>query len=281
MKVACHGICTNYCNAMTEIRIAKEAGYDGMEFLARKLMRYLENGGTTQALRQRVKDYGLEIGIVNAFMNIELWRKKERAEMLHKAERYTRITAELDCPTLMIHPLFALNGAPYNQVMDIMTDNIGAIAEIGKWYGVRYQIELIAYTPFNTLEQALKIINDVNTGNLGMVVDFWHLHAAGINTPADVAAMDPSLIYDIHFCDGRQPRLGEVWNEDVLRNYLPGEGEIDIQAWTNAVLSTGYDGWWAPELASPLHWEDDLLDISRVCLDNMRSYIEKGKEMLA
>lgn len=281
MKTACHGICTNYCNVMTEIHIAKEAGYDGMEFLARKLMRYLENGGTTQALRQRVKNYGLETGIVNAFMNIELWRKDERAEMLHEAERYTRITAELDCPTLMIHPLFALNGVPYNQVMDIMTDNIGAIAEIGKRHGVRYQIELIAYTPFNTLEQGLKIINDVNAGNLGMVVDFWHLHAAGINTPADVAAMDPSLIYDIHFCDGRQPRLGEVWKEDILRNYLPGQSDIDVQAWTNAVLSTGYDGWWAPELASPLHWEDDLLDISRVCLDNMRSYIEKGKEMLA
>jgi sugar phosphate isomerase/epimerase len=165
--------------------------------------------------------------------------------------------------------------------MEVMTDNIGAIAEIGKRHGIHYQIELIAYTPFNTLEQGLKIIKDVGTGNLGMVVDFWHLHAAGINTPADVAAMDPNLIYDIHFCDGRQPRLGEGWKEDILRNYLPGEGDIDVQAWTNAVLSTGYDGWWAPELASPLHWEDDLLDISRVCLNNMSSYIEKGKEMLA
>lgn len=281
MKTACHGICTNYCNVATEIRLAKEAGYDGMEFLARKLMRYLENGGTTRTLRERVQAVGLETGVINAFMNIELWRGAERAEMLRQAERYTQITAELDCPTLMIHPLFALNGAPHDQVMAVMMDNIGTIAEIGKRYGVRYQIELIAYTPFNTLEQGLKVIHGVNTGNLGMVVDFWHLHAAGINTPADVAAMDPSLIYDIHFCDGRQPRLGEAWKEDVLRDYLPGQGDIDVQAWTNAVLSTGYDGWWAPELASPRHWEDDLLEISRVCLDNMRAYIERGKEALA
>lgn len=278
MKAACHGICTNYCNVMTEVRLAKEAGYDGMEFLARKLMRYLENGGTATVLRDCVQSSGLETAVVNAFMNIELWRREARVEMLREAERYTRITAELDCPTLMIHPLFALNGAPYDQVMDVMTDNIGAIAETGRRYGVRYQIELIAYTPFNTLEQGLKVIRDVGTGNLGMVVDFWHLHAAGINTPADVAAMEPSLIYDIHFCDGRQPRLGEGWREDILRNYLPGEGDIDVQSWTNAVLSTGYDGWWAPELVSPLHWEDDLLDISRVCLRNMRSYIERGKE---
>ena len=281
MKTACHGICTNYCNVMTEVRLAKEAGYDGMEFLARKLMRYLENGGTTKALRERVQAFGLETGIVNAFMNIELWRKEERGAMLREAEKYTLITAELDCPTLMIHPLFALNGVPYNQVMEVMTDNIGAIAEIGRKYGVRYQIEPIAYTPFNTMQQGLKVISDVGSGNLGMVVDFWHLHAAGINTPADVAAIDPSLIYDIHFCDGRQPRLGETWKEDVLRNYLPGEGNIDVQAWTNAVLSTGYDGWWAPELASPRHWEDDLLAISKVCLENMRFYIERGKEMLA
>lgn len=280
MKTACHGICTNYCNVMTEVRLAKEAGYDGMEFLARKLMRYLENGGTTKALRQRVEAFGLESGIVNAFMNIELWRRDERAAMLREAERYTQIAAELNCPTLMIHPLFALNGAPYNQVMEVLTDNIGAIAETGKRYGIRYQIELIAYTPFNTLEQGLKIIRNVGSGNLGMVIDFWHLHAAGINTPADVAAMDPSLIYDIHFCDGRQPHLGEAWQEDILRNYLPGQGEIDIQAWTNAVLATGYDGWWAPELASPRNWEADLLEISRLCLENMKTYIENGKKVL-
>ena len=279
MKSACHGICTNYCNVMTEVRLAKEAGYDGMEFLARKVMRYLENGGTTKALRERVESYGLETGIVNAFMNIELWKKEEREQMLRDAEKYTQITAELNCPTLMIHPLFALNGAPYNQVMEVMTDNIGAIAEIGKRHGIRYQIELIAYTPFNTLEQGLKVIHDVGSGNLGMVIDFWHLHAAGINTPADVAVMDPNLIYDIHFCDGRQPRLGEPWKEDILRNYLPGEGEMDVQAWTNAVLATGYDGWWATELAAPRYWEYDLLDISKLCLENMKAYIEKGKEL--
>lgn len=274
MKAAYHGVCTNHGNLLTDVTLAQTAGYDAMEYLASKLMRYLDNGGSVKELRRHVEQRGLRSAIINAFMGIEQWEPAKRMQMLSEAEHYTQIAAELGCSTVMIHPLFALNGAPYNQVMDILTDNIGAIAHTGKRYGIRYQIELIAYTPLHMLEQGLKIIHNVGTGNLGMVIDFWHLHAAGINTPKDVAAMDPALIYDIHFCDGRQPRLGEAWEERILRAYLPGEGEIDVTAWTQAVLATGYDGYWTPELASPRHWEMEASALAKLCLENMKHYVE-------
>ncbi|MFD2837667.1 sugar phosphate isomerase/epimerase family protein [Azotobacter vinelandii] len=139
-------------------------------------------------------------------------------------------------------------------------------------YGVRYQIEIIAHTRFNTLPQALEAIERVGRPNVGLVIDFWHLYATGASTPADVAALDPALIYGVHFGDGRKPGPGEAWDESVLRAYLPGEGDIDIQAWTDAVKATGFDGVWSPELYSPLCWEMDHGELAKKVIETMTKY---------
>ena len=39
------------------------------------------------------------------------------------------------------------------------------------------------------------------------------------------------------------------------RRVWPGEGEIPLREWVDAIRATGFDGWWDNELYSPLHWE--------------------------
>jgi sugar phosphate isomerase/epimerase len=272
MIKALHGISTHYCNVMTEARIAAETGYDGLEFLHYKLLRYLDNGGTTAALKQRVHGFGLQTSCLNALIDIERYREGEKQVMLAEALRLTQVAAELECPNIQILAQHGIDHLPQAQIMDIMTENISAIADIGQQYGVRYQIEVIAHTQFNTLDQALDVIRRIGKPNIGLVIDFWHLFATGKTSPADIAALDPSLIFGVHFCDGRRPRPGEAWEETVLRAYMPGEGEIDIQAWTDAVKATGFDGVWSAELFSPACWEMDHNILAQQVLENMRHY---------
>ncbi|ORM71084.1 sugar phosphate isomerase/epimerase family protein [Pantoea rwandensis] len=272
MIKALHGISTHYCNVMTEARIASETGFDGIEFLSHKVLRYLDNGGTTAALRKQVERYGLKAACLNALMHIERHEGKEKEEMLAEALRLTQIAAELDCPTIQILALTGIDHMQQPRIMDIMTENSSAIADIGLKYGVRYQIEVIAYTQFNSLNQALEVIERVGKPNVGLVIDFWHLYATGLSQPEDVAALDPSLIFGVHFCDGRRPAKGEAWEETVLRAYMPGQGEIDIQAWTDAVKATGYDGSWSAELFSPECWEKDHYVLAKEVIENMTSY---------
>ena len=272
MIKALHGISTHYCNVMTEARIAAETGYDGLEFLHYKLLRYLENGGTTVALKKQVQSHGLQTACLNALIDIERYREGEKQAMLAEATRLTRIAAELECPTIQILAQHGIAHLPPAQILDIMSENISEIADIGQQYGVRYQIEVIAHTKFNTLDQALEVIRRIDKPNIGLVIDFWHLFATGKTTPADVAALDPALIFGVHFCDGRTPRPGEAWEETVLRAYMPGEGDIDIQAWTDAVKMTGFDGVWSAELFSPACWERDHHQIARQVMENMTRY---------
>lgn len=273
MIKALHGISTHYCNVITETRIAAETGYDGLEFLHYKLLRYLENGGTTAALKKHVHGYGLQTACLNALIDIERHQREERRTLLAEATRLTRIAADLECPTIQILAQHAIDHLPQAQILDIMTENIAEIASIGQQYGVRYQIEVIAHTKFNTLNQALEVIRRVSQPNIGLVIDFWHLFATGATTPEDIRQLDPALIFGVHFCDGRKPQAGEAWEETVLRAYMPGEGDIDIQAWTDAVLATGFDGVWSAELFSPARWEMDHAVLAKDVIDNMNRYI--------
>lgn len=272
MIKALHGISTHYCNVVTEARIASETGFDGLEFLHYKLLRYLDNGGTTTNLKKLVHGYGLETSCLNALIDIERYQPDEKETMLAEATRLTQVAADLECPTIQILAQHGIDHLPQAKILDIMTENISEIADIGARYGVRYQIEVIAHTRFNMLDQALEVIKRIGKPNIGLVIDFWHLFATSQTRPEDVAKLDPSLIFGVHFCDGRTPMPGEPWEETVLRAYMPGEGEIDIQAWTDAVKATGFDGVWSAELFSPKCWEMDHLVLARQVMENMTRY---------
>lgn len=274
MIKALHGISTHYCNVVTEVRIAAETGYDGLEFLHYKLLRYLDNGGSTAALKALVQGYGLQTSCLNALIDIERYQGAARQQMLSEATRLTRIAAELECPTIQILAQHGIDHLPEAQILDIMTENVADIAAVGEQYGVRYQIEVIAHTKFNTLNQALEVIRRTGKRNVGLVIDFWHLYATGATKPEEIKRLDPSLIFGVHFCDGRKPQPGEAWNETVLRAYMPGEGDIDIQAWTDAVKATGFDGVWSAELFSPACWELDHAVLARKVLENMNHWLK-------
>ena len=62
-------------------------------------------------------------------------------------------------------------------------------------------------------------------------------------------------------------------SEAELRSFLPGDGHVDVQEWTDAVKATGYDGSWSAETYSPFHWEMDLYELSRECKKRMEKFI--------
>ncbi len=270
-----HGVSTYYCNVVTEVHLAHETGYDAVEFIFNKLLRYLDNGGTAKDLKAELDKFGLMAGCINAQKGIDRYYDRvHRKIMLKEAERLTQAAADLGCPTVQIMGSNFIDHLPPEDIMSVMTDSIGTIAEIGEKYGVRYQIEVMATTKFNTLNQALQVIEALGKPNVGVVVDFWHLHASGQTTPDDIAALDSSKIFGVHFCDGRRPYQGEEWDETIQRAYMPGEGEIDVQAYTDAVKSTGFDGVWSPELLSPMQWERNHKQVAIDCLTNMNKYID-------
>lgn len=272
MKLSLHGVSVWHSNAVTQLHIAHDAGFTGLELLPEHLFRYLDNGGSYAEYRQLMEKYAIEITCINALKRIGRHHPDEHAAMLQEAAKICRAAAELDCPVVQIMALNELDHLPEADRDAILRENICAIADIGKPLGIKFQIEVVAFTRFNSLQQGLDTIAACGRDNVGLVVDFWHLHAGGKTCPEDVANMDVNLIYGIHFCDGRAAYKGEAWDEWVQRNYEPGQGDIDLPTWLSAVRDTGYDGVWTPEWLSPNAWEKDLFEIGRISMQSLKNY---------
>ena len=274
MKKALHGVSVLHSNAVTQLRIAHETGFDALELLPEHLFRYLEHGGTLEKFKQLMQHYQIEISCINALKRIGRHQPQERREMLDEADKICRAAQALNCPVVQVMALNEIDDLTPHDRTRILTENLTEIAAIGAQYGIKFQIEVVAFTPFNSLKQGLEIIKAVGADNVGVVIDFWHLYAGGDTTPEEVAAMDADLIYGVHFCDGRRLHPGEAWDERVQRNYQPGEGEVDIARWVAAVKQSGYNGVWCPELLSPTHWEDDLWQIAQDSMSSLTAYTQ-------
>ena len=272
MIITMHGLSTMHSNIRTDIRIAGETGYEGLEVVESKLLRHLDLGFKANDLLPLFRAHGVRAVCINALKSIERVESAERRALLAEAERLCATAEVLGCPTVQLVPLCGLQGRPWKEILRLTAQNVADIADIGKRHGVRLQLEPIAWSPIHSLSQSLQLIAEAGRDNVGMVIDFWHLWAGEETTPDEVARLDGSLIYGVHFCDGVRHVKGTEWVEEDLRGYLPGEGNIPIKEWVAAVQATGFDGVWSCELFSPIHWEWDLLDIARETKALMERY---------
>jgi sugar phosphate isomerase/epimerase len=276
MLFTLHAISTFYSNALTDIRLASETGFEGYEILETKLLRFLDQGYPIEDLKAALERYRVTPVCINALKNVERVLPEERKQLLKEAERLCSAAEAAGFQTIQLLPLCGLQGRPWQEVLELTAHNVAEIADIGREHGVRFQLEPVAWSPIHSLSQALAVIRAAGRDNVGLVVDFWHLWAKGKTDPAEVARLDSRLIYGIHFCDGKKPENpDEAWDELALRSYLPGEGDIPIAEWVAAVKATGYDGSWSSELISPRHWEWDLVEIAHRTRTLMEAYVNR------
>jgi len=57
-------------------------------------------------------------------------------------------------------PFCGLKGRPWKEVLKLTARNVADIADIGKRYGIRIQLEPIAWSPVHSLSQSIKVIEE-------------------------------------------------------------------------------------------------------------------------
>ncbi len=272
IQKALHGKTIYKSNLATDIRIAGECGFHGMEIVASKLYSFLEQR-SIEELKSLLKKYAIQPVCINDICHVETPDAKRLEELLEETDTLSRISNEIGCSTIQLVPLLALEGRPWDEIVAITGENVGKIGKTGAKHGVRFQMEPVAWSPIHSLSKCLEMIDVAGVDNVGMVVDFWHLWSGGETAPEEVAKLDKNMIYNIHFCDGKKQPRDTKWDETILRGYYPGDGDIPLRDWVNAVKATGYDGFWSCELVSAKHWEMDVLKVAQNMKRHMDSYI--------
>lgn len=260
MLKSLHGKSIFKTNLATSIKIAEETGFNSMEIVASSLKDYLAYY-TVKDLQALLKKHGVKPVCINDIAHVETIIPEKHANMIEETFFLCRVAEEINCPTIQLVPLCEHQGKSLKEAIRLTAENVREISEIGMSHGVRFQLEPVAWSPIHSLKSSLQLIAASEATNVGMVIDFWHLYAGRETSCDEVAALDARMIYNVHFCDGK--RSNQPIDETILRGFYPGEGDIDIFAWVDAVKATGYNGAWSCELVSAKHWEADVLEVAK------------------
>lgn len=272
-----HSMASKPNSLAIDIEIARTVGFDGLETSGSKIAAFLDAGHDEVALRDQLAGLFLPgIGFL-----IDLERQGEgRREMLREAEALCvlasaagakgieAITGPLDIRVFEADAVTRYPGL-YRGLIDLPTaeqsertaSNLQAVADIAASHGLIVYLEALSWTPLNSMDAQLRIIDLCKRDNVRVVVDFWHSYTSG-DTPERIARLDKELIYGVHLCDSL-PYSGGIPNEPELRDVPTGKGVLDLQSWVDAVKATGYKGWWSCELFCKRQHQENSFGVAK------------------
>jgi sugar phosphate isomerase/epimerase len=278
LNIAMNSTTVMHSNLVTEIEIAKKAGYQGIEIQQQKLFRYLDLGGSLEYIRDLLEE--MQVVGCGVIWNIER-QGKDFIELEMETRRMCEIAQYLGAPQVQLctGPVdwrvciefakgkirredscyLGLLGEPEDKVIEITAKNLRVLADIAAGFGLDLYLEPVAWAPLNRIcDQGVKLIQACGKENLGFVVDFWHMWSAG-ETPEQLAELDKKYIKMVHICDGLEFDRMFPPDQEILRDVWIGEGDIPLKKWISAVKATGYEGWYATETFCKRAAEKDQL----------------------
>ncbi|WP_299662746.1 sugar phosphate isomerase/epimerase [uncultured Psychromonas sp.] len=275
MKFALHGMCSLHNNIVSDIRLAKETGYQGLEIHTEKLWRYINSGLSSADLKAKLDNAGILPSAIDIIGSVEAPNKATQQSVFKQVETLCQFASEIGAPTIQVNSFEGLNGLSVEDNIKITAQNIAHIADIGKEHNIRFQFEGAAWTPIAKLDDYHRLHDAVGRDNFGFVLDTWHLWSCRGATLEQVAKVDKELIYNIHISDGLRPAENQPWvDEKELRGCLIGEGKIPLQEWIDAIQSTGYDGFYSGEFLNDQLWEGDHYETAEKMLSGMKKLVK-------
>jgi sugar phosphate isomerase/epimerase len=118
-----------------------------------------------------------------------------------------------------------------------MAENFATVAALAAQHGIRACVEPTSWCVFSRLDQAKELIRHASAANAGIIVDTLHMDRAG-ETPASLAAFDPTLIAYLQICDAgpqRPAAPADLMAEARGNRLLPGEGVLPLNAMLDAL----------------------------------------------
>lgn len=268
MEIALHTASMMHTNVATDLRVAEDAGYDGVELWMPKVSRYLDSGFEAAELAGSLGR--LRVTMLDVLLSIERTDPDFRRALRERCGRMSALAAQLGCPAVQVVALDEFDAADWAGMRRALVASLNELAEIAAPHGVRLALEPVSFSPFHALDHALEVVSEVGADRVGLVLDTWHLWTGGVPWEK-VADLDDELVVCAHIGDSN-PRAGVQWSDED-RTALPGDGIVPLAEGIDAIRSTGYDGVWSVELLSRRHWEWDPTVLAKELFESARKLL--------
>jgi 4-hydroxyphenylpyruvate dioxygenase len=209
------------------------AGFDGIEIFENDFLAFESSPADVGNM---VRDHGLEVLLFQPFRDFEGMPEPERARVFDRAERKFDLMSQLGADLVLIcsnvSPL-ALGG------IDRAAADFAELGERAAKRGLRIGYEALAWgRHVNDHRDAWEIVRRASHPNVGLILDSFHTLSRGIAVDS-IRSIPADKIFFVQLADAPLIDMDLLYWSRHFRN-MPGQGDLDVTGFTQAVLATGY-----------------------------------------
>lgn len=262
-------------NLAQTLELAAKIGFGGIDFDIREAAQLANDKGIDH-VRQLFAQHGLKPG---AWGLPVAWREdswqddvKQLPELAAVAQALGALRTTTWCPPSSAEQPFAEN-------FNWHVERYGGIAEALKPYGIRFGIEFIGPQTLRPTNQhdfvysmagMLELIDAIGTGNVGLLLDAWHLYTSGESLD-DLDAISNDQVVNVHVNDAPEGLSMAEYDDHDRR--LPMETEVmDLPGFMRKLVAMKYDG---PVTAEPFSQRLNALDNPQEAAQITAGYMDK------
>lgn len=253
-----------------KVKIAAEAGFDGIEPWDSELEEFEKNGGDLKALGAEIKKLGLKVPSVIGLWNAIPGTMPEFELSLKETRRRMRMAHDIGAEHIQTIP----NTLPENYNQKWVADRYRTIIEIGmKEFNIKPALVFVKYFTIKTLGQAVGIAMDANHPNALVIPDVYHMYISGGGFEG-LKMLKGDAIAIFQFNDApNTPAFKDL--KDEHRVY-PGDGILPLTSIFKDLKATGYKGFISLEMYNPNYYKEDLLQVAKTGLRKTLEVLKKA-----
>jgi 2-keto-myo-inositol isomerase len=252
------------------LRIAREAGYGGVELRHADFVRCRQAGMDEQAMVRLVQDAGLRVTEVGAENGVLYASGDELKRLLGSLRYVSEQAVALGCDTLMMPP-----GPVAVQGQDVAVKNLRTCADIAAGHGLKLALEFNSRHPIvRTLETGLELVDAAAMRNCGLLIDTYHLHRSGGHA-ASFGNMPVESIFMVQFSDvpAQPPSDAPV----AIDRLPPGQGVVPFVEIFRNLMAMNYQGYMSYEAPNPLQWNRAAAAVAREGIEQVRALLAQAE----
>ena len=211
------------------------AKFDAVEIFENDLITF---NGAPADVRRACAELGLDIVTLQPFRDFEGMPPGRRERAMDRAERKFDVMQELGTDLLMI----CSNVAPESLGgIDRAAADLRELGERAARRGLRIAFEALAWgRHINDYRDAWEAVRRADHPAVGLVLDSFHILARGTDLGA-IRAIPGDRIFLVQLADAPLLQMDYLSWSRHFRNF-PGQGELPVLDFMEALSATGYDG---------------------------------------
>lgn len=257
------------------IDLAKSTGYSGIDFDIQEATQ-LANENGIDSVKALFDDAGIKPGVWGPPVD---WRGDGWQDDLKTLEECAKVAKELGALRCATWCPPASDDVEFEENFKFHVERYGGIAETIKPYGIRFGIEFIGpqhmrtpdkHTFIYTMEGMLELCEAIGTGNVGLLLDAYHLYTSG-GKIEDLDKLTNANVVNVHINDAVDG-LSMAEHQDLDRRLPMETGVIPLADFMKKLDKIGYDG---PVTVEPFSKRVNAIEDPTEAATLVMTYIDK------